>query len=101
MYVRLIVNVEIDRGLSSLYMYMEKKNLESRFNGIRIISIKFSVLPLVATKGDALADEYEDELGEGRGVGARRGAFLSTSGSFTLSSGGSNRAGNSEEMHEF
>ena len=57
---------------------------------------------LVATKrGDALAKGYgEDELGEGRGVGARRGAFLSTSGSFTLSSGGGSRAGNEEEQLE-
>ena len=69
---------------------------------------------LVATKGDALAKEYVDELGEGRGVGGRRGgneeedelgegvggrrgAFLSTSGSFTLSSGGASRGGNEEE----
>jgi len=46
-------------------------------------------LSLVATP---LAQEYEDEL-----EGARRGTFLSTSGSFTLSSGGGTRAGNSEE----
>ena len=53
------------------------------------------------TRGDALAKGYgEDELGEGRGVGARRGAFLSTSGSFTLSSGGGSRAGNEEEQLE-
>ena len=55
---------------------------------------------LAATKGDALAKEYEDELDEGRGVGARRGSFLSTSGSFTLSSGGASRAGVEEEEHE-
>ena len=48
---------------------------------------------VAATKGDALAKEYEhDDLGED--VGARRGCFLSTSGSFTVSSGGGgSRAG--------
>merc|ERR1712100_1011245 len=40
--------------------------------------------------------EYDD-IGETTGVGARRAAFLSTSGSFTLSSGGSSNTGNSEE----
>ena len=49
---------------------------------------------LTATKGDVLAKEYEDELED---VGGRRGGFLSTSGSFTLSSGGNTRAGNYEE----
>merc|ERR1711998_338491 len=40
------------------------------------------------------ADDEEDELGEG--VGARRGgAFLSTTGSFTLQAGGA--GGNTEE----
>merc|ERR1711959_387485 len=38
--------------------------------------------------------EYDDM---GEGFGGRRGAFLSTSGSFTLSSGGSNRAGLDED----
>merc|ERR1711988_1737633 len=45
----------------------------------------------------ATADDHEsDDLGEDDGVG-RRGAFLSTTGSFTLSSGGNN-AGNGERM---
>ena len=34
-------------------------------------------------------------------VGARRGAFLSTSGSFSLSAGGNGRGGNAEESEEF
>merc|ERR1711924_539358 len=46
-----------------------------------------------------------DELGEGmdmgEGFGGRRGAFLSTSGSFTLSSGGTNRAGTVGEEDEY
>merc|ERR1712100_832191 len=41
--------------------------------------------------------EEEDELGESAGTGRRGGAFLSTTGSFTLSSGGDNQAGNGEE----
>merc|ERR1711990_862709 len=45
----------------------------------------------VATSLDADDSAEYDDMGEG--VGARRGAFLSTSGSFTLSSGGGNRAG--------
>merc|ERR1712216_967864 len=49
----------------------------------------------VATSLDADDSAEYDDMGEG--VGARRGAFLSTSGSFTLSSGGSGRAGNEEE----
>ena len=55
-------------------------------------------LEVATTRGDALAKGYEDELGEG--VGARRGAFLSTSGSFTLSSGGGSRGGNEEAQLE-
>merc|ERR1712139_204922 len=47
----------------------------------------------VATSGDA----EDDDLGED--VGRRGGAFLSTTGSFTLSSG-SNTAGNDEEDDE-
>merc|ERR1711959_808475 len=46
----------------------------------------------VATSDDAEGDD--DDLGED--VGRRGGAFLSTTGSFTLSSG-SNTAGNDEE----
>merc|ERR1712086_870972 len=49
----------------------------------------------VATSLDADDSAEYDDMGEG--VGARRGAFLSTSGSFTLSSGGGGRSGNSEE----
>merc|ERR1711924_428511 len=41
--------------------------------------------------------EYDDM---GEGVGGRRGAFLSTSGSFTLSSGGGNRGGTGGEEDE-
>merc|ERR1719454_2622937 len=42
---------------------------------------------------DALLEEGEgDDLGEGMGVG-RRGGFLSTTGSFQLSSGGGNVGG--------
>merc|ERR1711903_160223 len=48
----------------------------------------------VATSLDADDSAEYDDMGEG--VGARRGAFLSTSGSFTLSSGGSTRGGNEE-----
>ena len=44
------------------------------------------------------SDWSVDALDEGVG---RRGAFLSTSGSFTLSSGGGGRSGNSEELEEF
>ena len=55
---------------------------------------------LATTRGDALAKGYgEDELGED--VGARRGAQLLTSGSFTLSSGGGGRSGTEEAQHEF
>merc|ERR1711908_191642 len=50
------------------------------------------------------ADENEDDdLGEDEDQGRRGGAFLSTTGSFTLSSGGgggSNRAGNGLEDDE-
>merc|ERR1711934_639032 len=49
----------------------------------------------VATSDDAEGDD--DDLGED--VGRRGGAFLSTTGSFTLSSG-SNTAGNDEEDDE-
>merc|ERR1711934_328433 len=49
----------------------------------------------VATSLDADDSAEYDDMGEG--VGARRGAFLSTSGSFTLSSGGNTRQGNEEE----
>merc|ERR1711990_840285 len=42
--------------------------------------------------------EYDDM---GEGFGGRRGAFLSTSGSFTLSSGGSNRSGTGGEEDEY
>merc|ERR1712057_145088 len=49
----------------------------------------------VATSDDAEGDD--DDLGED--VGRRGGAFLSTTGSFTLSSG-SNTAGNDEEDEE-
>merc|ERR1712196_749363 len=48
-----------------------------------------------ATSLDADDSAEYDDMGEG--VGARRGAFLSTSGSFTLSSGGGGRSGNEEE----
>merc|ERR1712054_224453 len=41
-------------------------------------------------------DFEDDDLGEDEGQG-RRGAFLSTTGSFTLSSGGGNVAGRGEE----
>merc|ERR1711970_924091 len=41
--------------------------------------------------------EYDDM---GEGFGGRRGAFLSTSGSFTLSSGGSNQVGTGGEEDE-
>merc|ERR1711988_589168 len=46
-----------------------------------------------ATAVESADDAESDDLGEGVG---RRGAFLSTTGSFTLSSG-SNAAGNDEE----
>merc|ERR1711934_1173560 len=49
----------------------------------------------VATSLDADDSAEYDDMGEG--VDARRGAFLSTSGSFTLSSGGNGRSGNEEE----
>merc|ERR1711981_546663 len=45
-------------------------------------------------------DDHEfddDSVGETAGVGGRRGGFLSTTGSFQLSSGGSNVAGNEED----
>merc|ERR1711965_22446 len=48
----------------------------------------------VATSLDADDSAEYDDMGEG--VGGRRGAFLSTSGSFTLSSGGGTRGGNEE-----
>merc|ERR1712205_146899 len=47
---------------------------------------------------DADDSAEHDDMGEG--FGGRRGAFLSTSGSFTLSSGGSNRAGTGGEEDE-
>merc|ERR1719181_1355429 len=46
------------------------------------------------TSLESADDSADDELGEG--TGGRRGRFLSTTGSFTLSAG-SNRAGNDEE----
>merc|ERR1719198_1626841 len=54
--------------------------------------------------GDDHVDDDHDSIGEDMGVG-RRGGFLSTTGSFQLSSGGgrgmnnarANRAGNEEE----
>merc|ERR1711965_863168 len=49
----------------------------------------------VATSLDADDSAEYDDMGEG--VGARRGAFLSTSGSFTLSSGGGSRGGTEED----
>merc|ERR1711970_319715 len=49
-----------------------------------------------ATAVESADDAESDDLGEGVG---RRGAFLSTTGSFTLSSG-SNAAGNDEEDDE-
>merc|ERR1711934_52978 len=52
----------------------------------------------VATSLDADDSAEYDDMGEG--VGARRGAFLSTSGSFTLSSGGGTRAGVEEDEDE-
>merc|ERR1712227_468796 len=52
----------------------------------------------VATSLDADDSAEYDDMGEG--VGGRRGAFLSTSGSFTLSSGGGTRAGNEEDEDE-
>merc|ERR1712139_530320 len=48
------------------------------------------------------SDEHEfdnDSMGEGAGVG-RRAAFLSTSGSFTLSSGSTTAVGPEEELGE-
>merc|ERR1712093_15247 len=47
-------------------------------------------------------DDHEfdnDSVGESAGVGGRRGGFLSTTGSFQLSSGG-NQNGNEEELGE-
>merc|ERR1711939_1253661 len=52
----------------------------------------------VATSLDADDSAEYDDMGEG--VGGRRGAFLSTSGSFTLSSGGGNRGGTGGEEDE-
>merc|ERR1711990_241456 len=43
------------------------------------------------------AEDETDSVGESAGVGRRGGAFLSTTGSFTLSSGGDAAAGNNEE----
>merc|ERR1712205_226761 len=44
------------------------------------------------------AEDETDSVGESAGTGGRRGgAFLSTTGSFTLSSGGDTQAGNNEE----
>merc|ERR1712139_51863 len=43
------------------------------------------------------AEDETDSVGESAGVGRRGGAFLSTTGSFTLSSGGDTAAGNDEE----
>ena len=48
-------------------------------------------------------DEHENNIDieeENIWVGARRAAFLSTSGSYTLSSGGSSNTGNSEDIEE-
>merc|ERR1712070_86161 len=55
----------------------------------------------VATSLDADDSAEYDDIGEGVGVG-RRAAFLSTSGSFTLSSGGGSRgsAGEEDELGE-
>merc|ERR1712138_234396 len=51
----------------------------------------------VATSLDADDSAEYDDIGETTGVGTRRAAFLSTSGSFVLSSGADNNAGNTEE----
>merc|ERR1712146_745732 len=46
---------------------------------------------------DSAPMHEEDDADMGEGVGGRRAAFLSTSGSFTLSSGGSTSGGPGEE----
>merc|ERR1711990_707131 len=47
------------------------------------------------------AEDETDSVGESAGTGGRRGgAFLSTTGSFTLSSGGDSTTGNGEEEDE-
>merc|ERR1711943_22510 len=46
------------------------------------------------------AEDETDSVGESAGVGRRGGAFLSTTGSFTLSSGGDTGGGNGEEEDE-
>jgi len=51
----------------------------------------------VATSLDADDSGEFDDMGEGVGNNGRRAAFLSTSGSFTLSSGGGAAGGNKEE----
>merc|ERR1711934_865997 len=51
----------------------------------------------VATSLDADDSAEYDDIGETTGVGSRRAAFLSTSGSFTLSSGTGSTDGNGEE----
>ena len=56
------------------------------------------VVAFFSARSDAFVDDQQDMHVEE--VGARRSAFLSTSGSFTLSSGGSADGGNSEELTE-
>merc|ERR1711998_577135 len=51
----------------------------------------------VATSLDADDSAEYDDIGETTGVGSRRAAFLSTTGSFTLSSGSGGSEGNGEE----
>merc|ERR1711990_1438583 len=46
------------------------------------------------------AEDETDSVGESAGTGRRGGAFLSTTGSFTLSSGGEGGPGNGEEEDE-
>merc|ERR1711898_43301 len=55
-----------------------------------------------STKSLAASEEANnEEIGEGAGVGRRAAAsFLMTSGSFTLSAGMGNRAGNEEDEDE-
>merc|ERR1711990_442873 len=51
--------------------------------------------------GDDHVDDHDDSIGEDMGVGGRRGGFLSTTGSFQLSSGGGGpRRGNGDDEED-
>ena len=65
---------------------------------VRLSIINTIAVAFLIARSNAFVDEEQVENNIEVDIEARRGAFLSTSGSFTLSSGGGNAAGNSEDI---